>query len=269
MNTLSFMTANYVARQLNYNMTEGWMQGDDATNVYFQPLETYAERLEALLAEVQGLGFEAIDLWLAHLHFSWATAEHIAIAGTLLRRYGLSVSSLAGGFGATRQEFEAACRLAAGLHVPILGGNTALLQSDRHSMVDILREYGLIFGLENHPEKNSSEVLAKIGNTADGLIGVCIDTGWFGTHGYDAARAIDELGNNLVHVHLKDVLAVGGHETCRFGLGCVPVEECVRNLQRIDYVGGISIEHEPEHYNPNQDCKASLFMVRNWLQSRG
>ena len=27
MNTISFMTANYVARQIGYNMTEGWMQG--------------------------------------------------------------------------------------------------------------------------------------------------------------------------------------------------------------------------------------------------
>ena len=34
MNMISFMTANYVARQIGYNMTEGWMQGDNAT-VFF------------------------------------------------------------------------------------------------------------------------------------------------------------------------------------------------------------------------------------------
>ena len=47
MNTLAFMTANYVARQLDYHMTQGWMEGDDATNAYFRPLATYAERFES------------------------------------------------------------------------------------------------------------------------------------------------------------------------------------------------------------------------------
>ena len=69
MTQISFMTANYVARQLDYNMTEGWMQGDDAVNAYFAPIATYAERFGALLAEIQGLGFTAIDLWLAHLNW--------------------------------------------------------------------------------------------------------------------------------------------------------------------------------------------------------
>ena len=35
MNTISFMTANYVAREIGYNMTKGWMEGDDATNAWF------------------------------------------------------------------------------------------------------------------------------------------------------------------------------------------------------------------------------------------
>lgn len=41
MNTISFMTANYVARQIDYHMTKGWMDGDDATNAYFAPIATY------------------------------------------------------------------------------------------------------------------------------------------------------------------------------------------------------------------------------------
>ena len=59
------------------------------------------------------MGFEAIDLWLAHLHWSWATPEHIAIARDLISRYNLAITSLAGGFGTNREEFEAACKLAA------------------------------------------------------------------------------------------------------------------------------------------------------------
>jgi hypothetical protein len=68
MTTISFMTANYVARQLGYHMTGGWDQGDKATNAYFRPLESFPERFEALLEEISELGFTAIDLWQAHLN---------------------------------------------------------------------------------------------------------------------------------------------------------------------------------------------------------
>ncbi len=264
MPTLSFMTANYVARQLGYHMTAGWMEGDEATQTYFRPLETFRQRFDDLLTEIRGLGFDAIDLWLAHLHPSWATPDHIASARDLLAHHNLAVISLAGWFGGSRAEFKAVCRLAAALDAPILGGNTGLLGSDRAWLVSALRRYGLRFGLENHPEKTPTELLAKIGQGDTDVIGVAIDTGWFGTQGYDAAQAIRTLAPVLVHVHLKDVLAPGAHDTCRLGAGIVPVRECVQALRDLGYRGGVSIEHEPEHFNPNDDVRASLALVQPW-----
>jgi sugar phosphate isomerase/epimerase len=67
-------------------------------------------------------------------------------------------------------------------------------------------------------------------------------------------------------VHLKDVLAAGTHETCRWGRGVVPIEECVRALQRIDYRGAISIEHEPEQNDPSDDCREMLAQLESWLR---
>ncbi len=81
------------------------------------------------------------------------------------------------------------------------------------------------------PKKPPAELLAKIGDGGEGTIGAAVDTGWFGTQGYDAAVAIEELRDHLVHIHLKDVLAVGAHETCRYGEGVVPIERCVRRPQ--------------------------------------
>jgi len=101
MNPLSFMTANFVARQLGYKMSGGWGQGDTATNDYFRPLATFSERFDAMLAEIAALGFNAIDIWTAHLHYSWATPEHIEIARALLSKHKLRVVSYAGGFGIT------------------------------------------------------------------------------------------------------------------------------------------------------------------------
>lgn len=265
-NTISFMSANYVARQLDYRMTEGWGQGDAATNTFFRPLETFEERFREILRDVRALGFEAIDLWLAHLHPTWATEDHVRIARDLLAEHELKVVSLAGGFGNDRETFAKSCRLAAALDTSILGGNTALVLSDRGFVIDTLEEHALVLGIENHPERTPTELRARLGEAGDGSVAVALDTGWFGTHGYDAATAIRELQDVLVHVHLKDVLERGSHDTCRFGLGVVPIEACVRALREIDYGGAISIEHEPADADPTEDVVASLHLLRKWLR---
>src|SRR5919205_4105150 len=126
-NPISFITANYVARELGYNMTGGWGQGDRATNEHFRPIETFAGRFEELLRDVRAMGFEAIDLWNAHLNWAWATEEHLSIARELLAKHNLRVTSLAGGFGSTPREFEAACKVAVAVGTTILGGSAGLL----------------------------------------------------------------------------------------------------------------------------------------------
>ena len=269
-NMISFMSANYVARQLGFNMTGGWGQGDRATNDYYRPVETFAERFDELLRQVRALGFDAMDIWTAHLHWSWATEEHIRAARQLLDRHGLRVTSLAAGFGATREEFESACRLAVAMGTDILAGSSQYAAEDRRGAVAILKDYGVKLALENHPaEKTPADMLAKIGDGGDGTIGTAVDTGWWGTHGYDAARAIEELGQHVLIVHLKDVRAAGAHHTCPFGEGVVPIEACVRVLQRGGYRGAYSIEHEPDDYDPGDEVSRMRLMLQGWLARQG
>src|SRR5512146_3149568 len=79
MNTISFMGANYVARQVDYAM-HGWGHGDKAANAYFSPLETFGARFEEILRDIHSMGFSAMDMWTSHLNYLWATDQHIAIA---------------------------------------------------------------------------------------------------------------------------------------------------------------------------------------------
>ena len=254
--TVSFMSANYVAREVGYAM-HGWGHGDETTNAAFRPLETYEQKLGELLDDVRELGFTAVDIWGAHLHPDWATDEHVAIARRLLDAHGLEVASYE--IFAGPDHTVRACEIAVALGPGLICGSVPLDQPE------LLRGHGLRVGLENHPEKTPAELLERAGNLPEA--GACVDTGWFATQGYDPARAIEELGDRVFHVHLKDVLREGEpHETCRWGKGIVDAEACVEALRRIGYRGAISIEHEPEHEDPSEDIRAMREQLEGWLR---
>jgi L-ribulose-5-phosphate 3-epimerase len=266
MNTISFITANYVARELGYTMTEGWMQGDESTQNAFKPIATFGEKFEAMLGDIKALGFDAIDLWGAHLSPTWATNEHITIAKDLLAKHNIRVMSLAAWVGSV-QYLKETCTLAAQLGVPVIGGGAPALAEHRTEMLAVLKDHNIKLGIENHPEKTPAQVLAQIGDGGDGYIGTACDTGWWGTQGYDAAAAIREFDGHLFAIHLKDVKAAGAHDTCRYGEGIVNIEACVKTLKEIGYTGPLGIEHEPEQHDPTQDVRESLKLLQGWLKA--
>jgi len=265
MRPLSFMLANYAARPANYAPNRTWAQNETATSAYFQPMKTFVERFEAYLKDVRALGFESIDMWQPILDPRWLTDDHLDAAVDLLDQYDLSVVSFAGWLGTTLDEFERTCEIAAALNCPALGGDMSAAVDDRGFVVDMLTKYGLKWAYENEVEKTPAEILQKIGADATDVIGVCFDTGWFGTHGYDAAEALRQIGSRLFHVHLKDVLRVGDHQSCRYGLGVVPLERCVRVLDEIGYQGAITVEHETGQGDPSEDCRANLELLKAWF----
>src|SRR5687768_8620756 len=114
----SFVTANLVARPLGYRMNQGWGQGDRASNEWFAPLATFETRFDAMLGEIRALGFQSIDLWCAHLHWRWATLQHVEVAKQLLGRHGLAVRSYPAWVMGGAADLHAACRLCAALEIP-------------------------------------------------------------------------------------------------------------------------------------------------------
>lgn len=263
MNTISFISANFVARELGYHMTEGWGQGDSATQAFYQPIDSFEDRFAAMLDEVRALGFSALDLWGAHLHASWATDEHLRIAKALLDVKRLTVISLAAwtDSAATLRGF---CKVAQGVGADIIAGGAPFLSTHRSEAVAILKDHGVRLAIENHPEKTPDELLRQIGDGADGSVGAAPDTGWWGTQGYSAADALRELLPVSLTVHLKDVKAQGAHETCRLGDGIVDIAACVQVLKEYGYSGPIGIEHEPETFDPSEDVLESKARLERW-----
>ena len=265
---LSFMSANYVAKELGYGAADEWGPFDAATNAAFEPLETFATRFDDLLATIAGIGFDAIDLWFGHLNWRWATPDHVALAQEALARRDVLVASLAGSVGATTDDLTAACRLANDLDVDLIGGLGEVVHRDRQGTAAVLRAHGVRFGLENHPEKTPREVLAAIGDDAD-VLGAAVDTGWWATQSYDPISAIDELSDRLFHVHLKDVEAHETHIACMHGDGCANIAGCVDKLLAIGYSGPVSIEHHPFDRDPTAECARMLALIREQLSVTG
>jgi predicted dehydrogenase/sugar phosphate isomerase/epimerase len=273
--TPSFVTANFVARQIGYRMEQGWTQGDDATNAWFSPLATYEERFEEMLLEIKALGFSSIDLWCAHLHFRWATLQHVEIARNLLGKHGLAVRSYPAWVNGGAAELHAACRICSALDIPLFAGHCEYFAQDRAAAVAILREHGVAYAIENHPEKSAAEIFARLGNGDEDIVGVALDTGWCATRDWDVLTAIKEFGTRIFAVHLKDVKAKRaektglmfvdmGHETCRLGDGIVPVQVVVGLLRERGFRGPIGIEHEPELFDPREEVREGRERVERW-----
>jgi sugar phosphate isomerase/epimerase len=229
-----------------------------------------------MLAEITAMGFSAMDLWGAHLHWTWATPEHIATARDLLAKHRLQVVSYAPWITGEPAMLRAACVICRELGIPVIGGYVELAHTDRPAAAKILREHGIVYGYENHPEKSVAEILAKLGEGDEDVIGLTADTGWMGTGGIDVLPAMHRLMPRVKHVHLKDLkprraektgyqLIDMGHESCQLGDGTLPVEAVARMLTAVGYRGAVCIEHEPEDYDPRAECAESLVRVRRWL----
>lgn len=263
-NMVSFMSANFVARELGYSSPSDWGLAMKPVVERFRPAETFRRRFDEVLGEIRELGFDAIDVWAGHLDGAWATREQIEVARELLSQHGLAVASLAGDFGTTATELEAACRLATSLETTILGGQARLLDDDRAAAVALLERHDVRLALENHGEP-LDDLLSRVGDGDGGRVGVTLDTGHLVNAGEAPTTAIERLGEHLFHVHLKDLVSADGHDTCRLGDGVVPVEECIRALRAVGYRGAISIEDEPFDRDPRNACRESRARVVHWL----
>jgi sugar phosphate isomerase/epimerase len=213
-------------------------------------------------------GFTAVDLWSAMLDYRWATDAHLAAANRVLTERGVRVVSYGGGFGATEEEFRRANAVITGVGARILGGRTEFFDTHRDRALTVLTEHDTLLAIENHPERNSAELADQIGTDHRGHLAAAVDTGWFATQGFDPARALRELGPAVAHVHLKDIRAAGAHDTCALGDGIVDIADCVAALDEIGYTGVISIEHEPEHYNPYEEVVLSRSRLLDILAER-
>ena len=245
---IAFNTANLVGRVAGYQIQlSRWGEYHKRT-----VQETDDAAWYAICQEIAETGFKAVEVWEAHAAPETMTEARASLWLNIMEDHGLEPIAYAGSF---RPETVDVCRW---LDVPMINGSTALSPADA---AELAARSGVRFNFENHPQKSAAEILEVIGGGNDWL-GVCIDTGWLGTQGVNAPSVIRDCGQLVRHLHCKDVIAPGAHETCLLGTGEVDLIGCIEALRDWEYRGWYSWEDEPEDRDPMESAAAN----RQWLE---
>ena len=267
MPTVSFITANYVARALDYKGPHDWMPNNDATVAQASP-----ENFLAVIQDIVAAGFENVDIWTAHCHWLHHDREdYLEQVKGFCSQFDLTITSYAGGVqAADAKDVEAPFRFMKQLGATLFAGGIHGIPAPQLAPMvnEICHRYGSRWAFENHPEKTIDEIFAKIDGGKHDRVGVALDTGWCGTQGLDALEAVKRLheAGKLFIVHLKDVTEAGKHDTCAIGEGIVPCEQIVRYLVQSGWQGDIAIEHEPYDRDPMPEIRRSFDRVKAWLK---
>jgi sugar phosphate isomerase/epimerase len=249
---IAFNTANLVARFTGYRFElKRWGEQHQLT-----VKQTDAAAWKSICQEIAAAGYRAVEVWEAHAAPEALDRARAATWKQIMADHGLRPVAYAGGL---RRETLEICQW---LGIPHIDGG--LRGQGPEEATRLCREHGIQFNLENHPEKNAGEARAKIGGGNEWL-GVCVDTGWFGTQGAVVPAEIRTLGPLVRHTHIKDVRAAGAHETCLLGTGVVQVTECCRALREIGYAGWYSWEDEPEDRNPFDSARDNRRFIERQL----
>lgn len=208
-----------------------------------------------------------------------------------IKEYHLPIRSTPAQIAAGRKEFEDAGLI-------ILGGGNISFQTDDDSDIrskfeyaklagmpvmvcaptgktlpkleKYVKEYDIKIAVHNHGKTDrhfpSPQSVLKAVNGMDPRCGLCIDVGHTAEIGVDPVESIREAGARLHDVHIKDVSDLSNAETqVPVGEGKMPVVAIFRQLNRMNYHGGVMLEYEADENNPLPGMAKSFAYMRGVL----
>ena len=250
---IAFNTANLVARETGYrfHLTD-WGKQEALTIA-----RTDETAWRDICREISQAGYTAVEIWKAHADASVMDPAKGRLWRKILSDNNLLPIGYAGAYSAE------AVRVCEWLDITAINGG--LWGATKLDEIEKLaRASGVRYNYENHMETSATRIIEQIHGGSD-VIGVALDTGWLGTQGVNALEALDELGPLVRHVHVKDVRAAGGHETCQLGTGVVGIAELITALKRRGYPGWYSWEDEPEDRNPMDIARTTRIWIEREL----
>ncbi len=257
---LSCVTASYVMDLLGYPGQFDW--GRAAEAIEHSPLP---QTLDNLLERLAPARLDGLEPWFPHIAARNLTPS---LAGTVrqhLAQRGMVCAACAGGIGDPSVDPYAAeepFQIATLLRAPLIAGHISAETVNR--VAPLCARYGVKVAFENGGETSAAEILAAIQGGSE-WVGVALDTGNMASRGGDPVRAVRELGDKIIHMHLKDVPAVGMHSCVGLGKGIVDIRGIIRELKAIGYDGWLSIEVETDDHDPTAEIIASAETLRRLI----
>lgn len=259
---LSCVTASYVADLIGYPGEVDW--GLAAATIERAPL---LETLNGILDRLSPAHLNGLEIWFPHVSPINLTPALASQVRKSLAARGMICCACAGGMAdpqvdpyACEESFQVARLLKASLiagHLP---------PSAVPDLCRVAATFRMPLAYENGSEKDVSEIQAAI-QEGDEWVGANLDTGNLAAQGGDPVKAVRVLGKRIVHVHLKDVPAVGSHDCVAVGTGIVDVAGVFRELKACGYDGWLSIEVETGDRDPTKAILSSAESIRRlWNQ---
>jgi sugar phosphate isomerase/epimerase len=260
---VSCVTASYVADLLDYPGAVDWAEAQ--RRIEEAPL---LETVDGLLDRLLPAGLDGIEFWYPHVAPTKLTP---ALASAIKRRlaaHGWTCCACAGGLPDPRQDpqgCEEFFQVARMMGAPLIAGHAPAPAVPY--LAPLCAAYGVSLGYENGTEGDAAQIRTIV-ESGDEWIGANLDTGNLAAQGGDPVGAVHELADRLIHVHLKDVPAVGSHTCVALGSGIVDIEGVLDALCAIGYEGWLSVEIETGDQDPTDDIIASAETVRRFLGAR-
>jgi sugar phosphate isomerase/epimerase len=257
---LSCVTASYVADPLGYPGAIDWGLASEMMKAA-PMIETIAGMLDRLApAKLDGLELYYPHIWPGNVTPVLASEIRRGLAAR-----GMVCCACAGGVVDPASDAYGAEELfqtAQLLHAPMIAGHAHF--PDIGPLTELCQRYGVHVAYENGGEPDAAAIIDAI-HGGNEWVGANIDTGNMAAQGGDPVRAIRQLGERILHVHLKDVAAVGGHDCVAIGAGIVDVPGVMQALRELAYDGWLSIEIETGDHDPTEEIIASAAYLRELL----
>ncbi len=130
-----------------------------------------------------------------------------------------------------------------------------------------VKEYDIRIAVHNHgpedPNFPTPESALAALKDMDPRCGVCIDCGHAARAGSDVVESIQAAGSRLLDMHIKDLRSFHDVKSqCDVGDGIMPVPAMFRQLQRMNYRGGVMLEYEINENSPMPGMQRSLAYMR-------
>jgi sugar phosphate isomerase/epimerase len=257
---ISCVTASYVADLLGYPGEIDWAVATE--RILSAPL---LETINDMFDRLSKAKLDGIEFWYPHV---WPRNLTLGMLSEIRKRLdvlGMACCACAGGVvdpGVDPYGAEELFQVAHLLNAPLIAGHVGSEVVPR--LGGLCAKYGVAVAYENALEKDAAEIEAVV-RLGDEWIGANLDTGNLATQGGDPVKAVRVLGERLMHVHLKDVPAVGSHTCVALGKGIVDIAGVINELRANGYPGWLSIEIETGDHDPTDAILESVETVRGIL----